>query len=112
VTARVGERVYDLSGSPRLPAVAGKKRVLRLDLSRSDQSLVLLYNDPEAAVLAEDLASWVDAPRLSDFRRDVRRPLHRRRLIEFDAESDTAVLSPTGAAAAEAILLRETYATR
>ena len=84
--------------------VAGKKRILRLDLSRTDQTLALLYNDPEVAVAAEDLASWVEAPRLSDFRRDVLRPLHRRRLIEFDAETDTAVLSPTGAEAAEEIL--------
>jgi hypothetical protein len=86
-------------------AIAGKKRVLDPSKSRTEQTLMLLYSEPDTAVLAEDLASWVEASRLAEYRRDVLRPLHRKRLIEFDAETDTAVLSPTGAEAAEALLL-------
>jgi hypothetical protein len=89
---------------PTVWAVAGKKRVLDTAMSRTDQTLVLLYSDHEVAVLAEDLAAWVEAPRLSDYRKDVLRPLHRRRLIEFDLESDSAVLSPSGISRAEEIL--------
>ncbi len=85
-------------------AVAGKKRVLKQGMSRTHQTLLLLYSEHETAVAAEDLASWIEAPRLADYRRDVLRPLHRRRFIEFDAETDTAVLSPTGAVEAEAVL--------
>jgi hypothetical protein len=84
--------------------IGGKKRILRPELSRTQQVLLLLYSEQEAAVPAEDLASWVEAPRLSDFRRDVLRPLHRRRLIEFDEDTDTATLSPTGSEEAEHIL--------
>lgn len=91
---------------PAVWAVAGKKRILDTSLSRTDQTLLLLYNEPELAVPAEDLASWVEAPRLSDFRRDVLRPLHRRRLAEFDADTDSVILSPSGALAAEKVLLR------
>jgi hypothetical protein len=48
----------------------------------------------------------VEVPRLSDFRKDVLKPLRRTRLIEFDLETDTALLSPTGATAVEEILCR------
>lgn len=85
-------------------AIAGKKRILRPEMSRTQQTLLLLYSEPETAVPAEDLANWIDVPRLADYRRDVLRPLHKKRLIEFDSDSDTAILSPTGAAEAEALL--------
>jgi hypothetical protein len=89
---------------PAVWAVAGKKRVLDTSMSRSEQTLVLLYSEQEVAVLAEDLAEWTEAPRLSDYRRDVLRPLHKRRLVEFDVPSDSVVLSPRGITAAELIL--------
>lgn len=93
---------------PAVWAVAGKKRVLDAAMSRTEQTLVLLYSDQDVAVLAEDLAAWVEAPRLSDYRKDVLRPLHKRRLVEFDAESDSVVLSPRGVAEAERILSART----
>jgi hypothetical protein len=77
-----------------------------LDLSRTEQTLALLYSEAGAAIPAEDLAAWVEAPRMSDFRKDVLKPLHRKRLIEFDVETNTALLSPTGVPAAEEILGR------
>ena len=85
-------------------AVAGKKRVLKASMTRREQVLLLLYSDPGSAVPSEDLAAWVEAPSLKDFRRDTLRPLHRARLIELDADTDTVTLSPTGAREAEAIL--------
>lgn len=45
---------------PDIWEVAGKKRVLRKNLSASQQALLLLYSDPSSFVLVEDLCSWVD----------------------------------------------------
>ena len=86
-------------------AVAGKKRVLKIGLSRSEQTLVLLYGEPDGPTPTEDLASWIEVPRLANYRSDVLRPLHKKRLIELDAATDTVTLSPLGAVAAEKLLL-------
>lgn len=86
-------------------AVAGKKRVLRSGMSRTEQTLVLLYSEPDVAVPVEDLATWIEVLRISNYRSDVLRPMHRKRLIELDADTDTVVLSPLGIGEAEKILL-------
>jgi hypothetical protein len=90
---------------PLVWAVAGRQRVLDSSLTQSDQTLLLLYNEMETAVPIEDLADWVEAPRLSDYSRVVSR-LHAKRLVEFDSDTRTVVLSPTGAAKADEILRR------
>ncbi len=81
---------------PEIWNVGGKRRVLDTSLDYKSQVLVLLFGE-EQAVPIEDLCSWVDHPRLRDFRRDVLLPLHRERVIEYDAQSETATLSPSGA---------------
>lgn len=85
-------------------APGGHKRILTDKFNYAEQVLLLLYNDIQTALPVEDLASWVEAPRLSTFVTRVIVPLHRRRLVEYDRESRTVVLSPTGATAAEALL--------
>lgn len=76
--------------------VAGKKRVLREGLSAKQKVLVLLYSELNAAVLTEDLCSWVEyAP--SMFAKRVLNDLHKARLIEYDTESELVYLSPKGA---------------
>jgi len=80
---------------PDIWEVGGKRRVL-LGLSASDQVLLLLYSDPSSFVLAEDLCSWVEYSQPSMFRRNVLRPLHKKRLLEFDEESGVVYLSPVG----------------
>jgi hypothetical protein len=87
-------------------APGGKKRVLDPLLKQSEQALVLLYNDVETAVPIEDLASWVGAKRVDLFRVRVVVPLHDRRLVEWDQESRTVILSPSGVEAAEAVIRR------
>jgi hypothetical protein len=91
---------------PDVWEVAGKKRVLREGLTAKQQVLLLLYSDPAAAVLAEDLCAWVEYAQLPVFRRDVLRPLHVARLVEFDATVDTVQLSPIGAKEVEERILR------
>jgi hypothetical protein len=81
--------------SPVVWEVAGRKRVLIPGLKRKDQVLLLLNATPNA-VHEEDLAKWMEQPNLSYFRRDVLRPAHRARLIEYDSETGLVYLSPSG----------------
>jgi len=93
------QAILDAAAERELPdvwSVVGKKRVLNPSLTYGDQVLLLLKSDPNAAVPVEDLAEWVDHPRLVDFRKHVLKPLHQRRLIEFDRDSQTVVISPLG----------------
>jgi hypothetical protein len=84
-------------------SVAGKRRVLNPRLSRSDQTLLLLYGELDSAVAVEDLADWIEVPR-SHYKSRVLQPMHAKRLIEYDRATETVLLSPMGAAAAESIV--------
>lgn len=81
---------------PQVWSVANAKRVLDPSLNYREQALLLLYA-AQAPVAVEDLFAWIEHPRMSNFRAQVLGPLHRERLIEYDRETETAVLSPTGA---------------
>lgn len=91
---------------PDIWEVGGKKRVLRNDLSASEQALLLLYHDPASCVLAEDLCDWVEYSQPSMFKRNILRPLHKKRLLEFDEESSVVYLSPTGIQVVEKTILQ------
>ena len=86
---------------PEIWSVAGKKRVLRTGLSYQEQVLLLLYSEATDAVLVEDLFAWAEHSRLADFKHRVLAPLHQARAIEWDRESDFAVISPSGIAKVE-----------
>jgi hypothetical protein len=81
---------------PMTWAVLDRKRVLDAAMTYRDQTLLLLYGEVESAVPCEDLVDWTEHPRRRDFNRDVLEKLHRARLIEWDRETDMAILSPTG----------------
>jgi hypothetical protein len=81
---------------PQVWSVANAKRVLDPSLSYREQTLLLLYSEP-GPVPIEDLLEWIEHPRMSNYRAHVLLPLHRTRLIEYDRETETALLSPTGA---------------
>lgn len=91
--------------TPDIWSVSGKKRVLNASLSYRDQSLLLLYSEPESAVPAEELFDWTEHSHMKNFRRDVLNKLHAARLIEYDRESEMVTLSPTGAALVEEEIL-------
>lgn len=76
--------------------VAGKKRVIKLGLSYRQQTLLLLYAEPNNGILTEDLCEWVEHPRIREFRSTVLGKLHGERLIEYDKINEIAYLSPLG----------------
>lgn len=89
---------------PEVWAVLGRKRVLKAGLEYREQVLLLLYSDADTAIPSEDLQEWVEHPRAADFRSRVLGPLHRGRLVEYDRESETVLISPTGIVEAEGLL--------
>lgn len=91
---------------PDVWSVAGKRRVLMQGLDYKGQTLLLLYAEPEEAVLIEDLFEWVEYSRFDNYKVRVLKPLHQERLIEWDRENDTATLSPTGIEEVEKKILK------
>ena len=92
---------------PLVWQVAGKRRVLNTALTMKQKALILLYSQSGRAT-DEDLTSWSEHSNASAFRRDVLRPLHRDKLVEYDETSGLVHLSPNGAAFVEATILRQT----
>jgi hypothetical protein len=90
--------------SPLIWEVNGKKRVMNTGLSMRAKALLLLHasNGPVAEA---DLVSWVEHSNGSVFRRDVLRPAHKGRMVEYDADARTVQISPLGIAHVEEDLL-------
>jgi hypothetical protein len=84
--------------------IGANRRVLDPELSKGDQSLLLLYS---AGTWVEDkeLARWVEYKNLSQFRDSVLMPMHRNRLLEYDSSLHRVQLTPLGSAEVEAKLL-------
>jgi hypothetical protein len=76
--------------------ILGRKRILDTALSYPEQTLLLLYSDTENAVAVDDLYEWAEHSRKANYKRDVIQKLHHDRLIEYDEETDMAIISPTG----------------
>jgi hypothetical protein len=81
---------------PVIWEVAGRKRVLLEGLSYPNQVLLLLYSDPQNGVLTEDLFAWTEYTHFTKFKKLVLGGLHKKRLVEYDKESDIVYISPTG----------------
>lgn len=88
---------------PLIWEVEGRKRVLDVNLSSKDASLLLLYGTP-TAILDWQLAAWIEYSKVGYFRRDVLRPAHKERLVEFDEATGLVHLSPLGIQEAERLL--------
>jgi hypothetical protein len=86
--------------------VEGVKRVLDPKMSAKNQVLTLLHHST-GWVPAKDLLRWVEYSSASMFRHSVLKPLHKERLIEFDAENGRARITPRGAREVEDKLLTE-----
>lgn len=98
----------DAIAERRLPvvwSVMGKKRVLDTALSYADQTLLLVYSQLQAGIPTEDLFAWTEHSNKAYYRRDVLGRLHRDRLIEWDKETDMAIISPKGIKSVEERLL-------
>lgn len=94
-----------LKSLPVIWEIADKKRVLDNKLTAKQKVLLLLYYEPNMAVLTEDLCSWVEYYSPNRFKKRVLDNLHQERLIEYDIDSELVYLSPTGAKLVEDELL-------
>lgn len=81
---------------PKIWNVLGRKRILDTSLGYREQTLLLLYSEIEAGVPTEDLFLWTEHSRAANFRRDILQRLHDDKLIEWDRETEMAIISPTG----------------
>jgi hypothetical protein len=81
---------------PSVWEVAGRKRVLRQGLRYPDQVLLLLYGSPSTGVLTEDLYEWCEYSDFAMFKKSVLGGLHKKRLVEYDRDSDVVYISPLG----------------
>ena len=90
--------------TPLIWEVNGRKRVLDTSLRMKPKTLLLLYasNGP---VSDRDLVSWLEHSNGSVYRRDILRPAHKARIIEYDEQTGLAQLSPLGVAYVEDNLL-------
>lgn len=80
---------------PTVWVVQDRRRVLRTDLSKKDQTLLLLYS-VSGPVRDVTLTSWVEHSSTSAYKRDVLRRAHRERSIDYNERSGEVFISPSG----------------
>jgi hypothetical protein len=80
-----------------------KKRVLKTGMTWKNQTLVLLLTEP-GEVSESELVRWLEHPSLSDLRKNVFKPLHTKRLVEYDETTRKIQLLPPGVAEAESLV--------
>lgn len=80
---------------PLVWKVGGTRRVLDEKMHMPDRTLLLLHS-AVGAVSEEDLRSWAEHPNAGVFRRDVLRRAHQSKLVEYDPEARTVLISPKG----------------
>lgn len=89
---------------PLVWKVGNKKRVLDPAMSMKDKTLLFLHGS--AGQVAEaDLVAWTEHSNSAVFRRDILRRAHKAKLLEYDPDAKTALISPIGVAYVEKELL-------
>jgi hypothetical protein len=83
----------------------GIRRVMDPNLSKSDQSLLLLYSSG-GWMNEKELVASVEYQNLTQYRNRVLTPLHQQRMIEYDTTLRRAHLTPLGSSDVENRLLR------
>jgi hypothetical protein len=109
ISLEEAQALVDSINSRSIPSVweiNGKKRVLAPGLKANQKVLVLAYTDIENGVLVEDMQAWVKYENTTNFRNQVLRPLDDQGLIEYDRDTQTIHLSPTGVEEVETRILR------
>jgi hypothetical protein len=87
--------------TPDIWEVEGQRRVLRSDLTMKQKTLLVLHAEPTTAASVDDLCSWLECGKHAVYRRDVLRPLHKTRLVEFNEMTGIVRLSPLGVSEVE-----------
>lgn len=90
--------------TPVIWEIEGAKRVLDARMSAKEKVLTLLHHST-GWVSENALREWVEYSNASMFRNPVLKPLHKKRLIEFDAAKARVRISPLGAQEVEQKLL-------
>lgn len=90
---------------PLVWEIQGKLRVLDPSMTMMDKTMVLLYHSSKP-VPEDSLLQWVEHSHSSNYRRDVLRPAHAAKLLEFDAVARTVHISPKGIEYIEKLLAR------
>jgi hypothetical protein len=80
---------------PVIWKINGKLRVLEIDLSMIDKTLLILYHNRDALSEAE-LLDWIEHSNASIYRRDILRNAHKKKLIEYVEKSQMVYISPKG----------------
>ena len=93
---------------PYIWEIAGKKRVLRQDLTYKETTLLLCYSEPDEGILSEDLFSWCEHSNFAVYKSRVLNSLHNDRLIEYDTDNQIVYLSPKGVALVEEEIITDT----
>ena len=84
--------------------VGEKYRILDTSTTMKEKTLLLLFQT-SAPLSVEDLFDWTEHPDRSNFRRDVLRPLHAEKFIEYDEAAHRVHLSPKGVVQVETAIL-------
>lgn len=90
---------------PLVWAIDGRHRVLQPKMNNKNKVLLLLYSNAYSSALSEELFDWVEHPNMSNFRRDVLRPLHKAKLVEYNENEEIVYISPTGISEVEKNIL-------
>lgn len=86
--------------TPLVWKVGGKKRVLQPGMSMRDKTLLLLHSTPGAVSEAE-VFGWVEHSNSAVYRRDILVKAHKSKLLEYDPDAKTVLISPLGIAYVE-----------
>jgi hypothetical protein len=108
VTTKQAQETVDVLVEHKHPliwSIEGVNRVLDPAMKRADQALLLLHAR-RTWLSEEELVSSVEYSDVNMFRRNVLKPLHKKRCIEYDEQAHRAHISPKGSEEVEARILR------
>jgi hypothetical protein len=91
--------------TPLIWRVGDKVRVLDPRLSMRDKAMVLLYATTHP-MLDRELVDFIEHTNASVFRRDILRPAHRNKVIEYNEKTGIVTISPVGVEYVETMLAR------
>jgi hypothetical protein len=109
VSTEHAEEVIEALVEKQIPVVwrvGERSRVLAAGLPYKDQTLILLYSAHPKPVKEADLLRDVEHSNASVYRRDVLKPLHKGRLLEYDPDRGVVTISPKGVRYVEESLLK------
>lgn len=93
-----------IKDNPIIWEIDGKKRVLLPSLKFKEKVLLLLYCGIDSSASSKEIFTWVEHSNMTNFRRDILRPLHEEKLIEYNQKDEIIHLSPLGVAKVEILL--------